>query len=79
LQYAKVCLLFSEDPKKVAPDEFFGTFDQFLSSLEGAGDQNRRRRMKAEEEAKRKNMEAKVCVNNLQYNYYRELKDNLAQ
>ena len=59
-QYAKVVLLFGEDPKKVTPDEFFGIFDQFIQSLNEAAGHNRRRQKMKEEEEKRKKIEAHV-------------------
>lgn len=57
--------LFGEDPKKTTPDEFFGVFDQFLSSLNHSAGQNRRRQKIKEEEAKRIKIENQV--NNFMY------------
>lgn len=52
--------MFGEDPKKTTPDEFFGVFDQFISSLNHSAGQNRRRQKIKEEEAKRIKIENQV-------------------
>jgi len=62
LQYEKVLKAFGEDVKKVQADEFFGTFDQFISYFCEAKIENRRQRRMKEEEVKRASFESQVSV-----------------
>ena len=51
-QFDRVCRLFSEDPTTTQSDEFFGTFDYFISSFEEARQDNETVKKKKEEEEK---------------------------
>ena len=52
LQFDRVCRLFSEDPTTTQSDEFFGTFDYFITSFEEARQDNETVKKKKEEEEK---------------------------
>ena len=52
LQFDRVCRLFSEDPTTTQSDEFFGTFDYFITSFEEARQDNETVKRKKEEEEK---------------------------
>ena len=41
-QYEKVLKRFGEDPKKIQPNEFFGSLDVFVSHFKEAQIENRR-------------------------------------
>ena len=47
-----MCRLFSEDPTTTQSDDFFGTFDYFITSFEEARLDNESVRKKKEEEEK---------------------------
>lgn len=47
-----MCRLFSEDPTTTQSDEFFGTFDYFITSFEEARQDNESVKKKKEEEEK---------------------------
>ena len=51
-QFDRVCRLFSEDPTTTQSDEFFGTFDYFITSFEEARQDNESVKRKKEEEEK---------------------------
>ena len=51
-QFDRVCRLFSEDPTTTQSDEFFGTFDYFITSFEEARQDNESVKKKKEEEEK---------------------------
>ncbi len=51
---------FGEDPQKMQPDEFFGMFDQFVTSFHDARVENERFRKQKEEEERRARMEIQV-------------------
>ena len=51
-QFDRVCRLFSEDPTTTQSDDFFGTFDYFITSFEEARLDNESVRKKKEEEEK---------------------------
>ncbi len=53
---------FGEDPQKIQPDEFFGMFDQFITSFNDARVENERFRKQKEDEERRAKMEAQVCI-----------------
>merc|ERR1712110_529291 len=49
-RFDRVCRLFSEDPTTTQSDEFFGTFDYFITSFEEARQDNESVKKKKEEE-----------------------------
>merc|ERR1719273_1107913 len=51
-RFDRVCRLFSEDPTTTQSDEFFGTFDYFITSFEEARQDNETVKKKKEEEEK---------------------------
>ena len=51
-QFDRVFRLFSEDPTTTQSDEFFGTFDYFITSFEEARQDNESVKKKKEEEEK---------------------------
>merc|ERR1719438_736200 len=51
-RFDRVCRLFSEDPTTTQSDEFFGTFDYFITSFEEARQDNETVKRKKEEEEK---------------------------
>ena len=61
LQFDNVVELYAEEPKKIKPEEFFGIFDNFLTSLADAGMENQRLRKQKEDEERRAQYEAEVC------------------
>ncbi|KAK2166761.1 hypothetical protein NP493_1306g00020 [Ridgeia piscesae] len=63
VKYEKVLKAFGEDVKKVQADEFFGTFDQFISYFCEAKIENRRQRRMKEEEVKRASFESQQSNN----------------
>ncbi|XP_078262736.1 disheveled-associated activator of morphogenesis 1 isoform X2 [Rhinoraja longicauda] len=51
---------FGEEASRIQPDEFFGTFDQFLQAFAEAKQENENMRRKKEEEERRAKMEAQL-------------------
>ena len=52
IQFDRVCRLFCEDPTTTQSDEFFGIFDNYVTSLQEAKQENDNIRRKKEEEEK---------------------------
>ena len=57
--------LFGEDPDKCQPEEFFGLFDNFLTTFTEARNENEKFRRQREEEERRIRVEAQVDRHNL--------------
>lgn len=51
---------FCEDPKQVQPEEFFGSFDSFLTAMTDTRHENEKFKKQKEEEEKRKHLEEQV-------------------
>jgi len=51
--YKKVCTFFSEDPKSMPPEEFFGIISKFSFEFQEVVKKNEELRQKKEKEAKR--------------------------
>lgn len=60
LQFDTCVVLMGEEAKKIQPDEFFGVFDQFLTSLSEARQDNFLWQRIKEEEERRAQKEAEV-------------------
>ena len=60
MQYETTLSKFSEDPKKTQPEDFFGSFDTFITSMNDAKNENEKFKKLKEEEEKRKQMEEQV-------------------
>lgn len=54
--------MFGEDGSVVQPDEFFGIFDNFLTSFMEAKHDNENFKKRQEEEEKRAKQEAEACL-----------------
>ena len=60
LQFEQVVVLFGEDPKSTQPEEFFGIFSAFLTSVHDAKIENLQFQRQKEEEEKRAKREIEV-------------------
>lgn len=63
-QFDRCVVLMGEEVKKIQPDEFFGVFDQFLTSLSEARHDNLLWLKIKEEEERRAQKEAEVTERN---------------
>ncbi|XP_022918586.1 disheveled-associated activator of morphogenesis 1 isoform X2 [Onthophagus taurus] len=71
-RFDRAVRLFGEDPAQIQPDEFFGIFDTFLSSLQEAKQDNENLKKKQEEEEKRAKQEAELKKLTLERKHSRE-------
>lgn len=67
-RFDRAVRLFGEDGSVIQPDEFFGIFDQFLTSFMEARHDNENFKRRQEEDEKRAKQEAEVCIVYLNYN-----------
>lgn len=72
-KYEKSVTLFGEDKQKCTPEEFFGTFNEFLTSFSEVKIDNENFRKKKEEEEKRARLEAEVRFNYCLFIYHKQL------